>query len=301
MNEINQRRMQYFYEVLTQGSIREAAETLNTAPSVVTRQIRLLEKELAVTLFERHPRGLQPNEASEIVLEYCRSCHSHQKRLETYLQEMRELQRGYIRLAVNQGYIGPLMDDVLNDFCRQYPRLKIHVETVLTNEAVTQVMQDIAHIGLAHNPPDVPELRSCARAKRLVRLVVGKNHVLARQHKVTVADVLRYPLALFSSSAGLSQILQALEESEKIRLTPTLTTNSITVLERFVNAGKGVAFMVTSLKPEVEEVHGLVPLEVENLILSNTESRLFVRRGRPLSAAVNQLVRQIITQLSLFK
>ncbi len=300
MNEINQRRMQYFYEVLTQGSIRDAAEVLNTAPSVVSRQIRLLEKELAVMLFDRHPRGLQPNEASEIVLEYCRSRHAHQERLEAYLEEMRSLQRGRIYIAVNQGYIEPLMNEVLNDFCQQYPRLKIHVETVLTNEAVDQVTQDIAHIGLVYNPPDIPELRCCARAKRPVRLMVGKKHPLARQKKVTLADALRYPLGLLSASSGLLKMLQALEDSEKIRFAPSLTTNSITVLERFVKAGKGVAFMATSLKPGVE-TDGLVALEIDNPILNIPESRLFVRRGRPLPAAVNQLLRQIITKLSLFK
>ncbi|UAW63615.1 LysR family transcriptional regulator [Mycoavidus sp. HKI] len=300
MNEINQRRMQYFYEVLTQGSIRDAAEVLNTAPSVVSRQIRLLEKELAVTLFDRHPRGLQPNEASEIVLEYCRNRHAHQERLETYLEEMRSLQRGRIYIAVNQGYIEPLMNEVLNDFCQQYPRLNIHVETVLTNEAVDQVTEDIAHIGLVYNPPDIPELRCCARAKRPVRLMVGKKHPLARQKKVTLADALRYPLGLLSASSGLLKMLQALEDSEKIRFAPSLTTNSITVLERFVKAGKGVAFMATSLKPGIE-TDGLVALEIDNPILNTPESRLFVRRGRPLPAAVNQLLRQIITKLSLFK
>jgi DNA-binding transcriptional LysR family regulator len=46
MRELNQRRIRYLYEVVTHRSIPRAAGSLNTSPSVITRQIRLLEEEV---------------------------------------------------------------------------------------------------------------------------------------------------------------------------------------------------------------------------------------------------------------
>ena len=68
MQEISQGRLRYFHEVVACGSVRGAAEKLDTAASVVSRQIQLLEKELGVALFERRSRGLTPTEAADMLL-----------------------------------------------------------------------------------------------------------------------------------------------------------------------------------------------------------------------------------------
>ena len=78
MQDISQVRLKYFNEVMACGSIRGAADKLDTAASVISRQIQLLEKELGVQLFERRSRGLTPTEAADMLLEYHRGCRAQQ-------------------------------------------------------------------------------------------------------------------------------------------------------------------------------------------------------------------------------
>src|SRR5438132_9517716 len=103
MQVIHPQRLRYFHEVLERRSIRTAAEVLNTAPSVVTRQIKQLEKELAVTLFERrHKRGMAPTEAGEALAEYYRDNCEQRERLDNHFRQIRDAQRGTIRIALSE-------------------------------------------------------------------------------------------------------------------------------------------------------------------------------------------------------
>lgn len=211
------------------------------------------------------------------------------------------MQRGSVRIGVNEGYVTRLMDDVLNDFSERYPRLNIHVDVLLTNEIIAQVIQDDLHIGLAYNPQEHPDIFCHMKIKRPVRLLVGKTHPLANQRTATIEDALHYPLGLMSVTSGLSQTILLLEATEKIRLTPTITTNSIMVLEEFVSAGKGVAFMAPFMKYSRIKDGELVALDIDHPILTSPEINLFVRQGRPLSSAINQLLKQAKGKLLLFK
>ena len=63
------RQLRYFVALATQQNFNRAAEVLHIAQPALSRQIKLLEDELDVVLFERHPRGATPTQ--EAISRFC--------------------------------------------------------------------------------------------------------------------------------------------------------------------------------------------------------------------------------------
>lgn len=301
MNELNQARLRYMHEVIVCGSIRGAAEKLDMSPSVISRQIQLLEKEVGLPLFERRARGLAPTEAAEMLEEFLRGYRAQHEHLEDRLQALRGMRRGRIEISLSEGMIEALMTHALAPYCQEFPDIRIGINTASVDEVVEAVRSDRVHIGLAFNPPQHPEVRVRARQRIPVGALVRADHPLARRRKaIAIKELLQYPLALMTAPYGLRRMVDMLEFTEKIHISPALTTNSLGVLRQYALSGVGVVLMA-DLGVTHEVANGsLVLAPIDHPVLHQAEMQLMVRLGRPLSTAAAELLRRIESRLPLF-
>lgn len=302
LEDIQETRLIYLYESIQRGTMRAAADALNVAPSAVSRQIALLEQELALPLIERHTRGVKATEAGQFVLSYFREQLAHKKDLLTQLQEMRGLHRGTVRIALGEGFIADLMTGPLHRYASEFPGISVILDVGGTNEVMRRLSEDESDIGLVFNPPPESRVVSRASSRQPVNAIVGPGFPLLGQSRpILFEELLSYPIALNHDTYGMRQLLHLVEQTEHVRLQPKLTTNSFYGLRQFVSQGLGITFLPDFVAQVELQAGQLFSIPVNQAILQAAEVHLITRTGRKLSMAANRMMQYMSSGLTCLR
>ena len=121
------RHLRYFVAIAEEQSFTRAAERLWIAQPGLSTQIRRLEAELGVRLFERHTRGVELTQAGEVLLERARVALAAADAAQATGRDLEAGVVGSIRLGVANEARWRSTSDVLQRFSRERPEVELTV------------------------------------------------------------------------------------------------------------------------------------------------------------------------------
>lgn len=299
---LDDHRLRYLHEAVRLGSVRAAADSFDVNPSVVSRQIAQLERDLGVVLVERLSRGVRATEAGALLAQRFQQWSADREDTLARLRELQGLKRGHVDIVLGEGFVSDLMSGPLDRFWRKHPGLTMSIDLAGTNEVMSAVSEDRCHIGLVfHAGPD-PRIRTQTAIRQPIRCIARADHPLARRGQpVRLAELVHQPLGLMHPGYGTRQAIATAEAAAKIVLSPKLTTSSISILRHYVQSGMGLALppvfaLATDLADGV-----IVALPIDDPLLMATEARVITRLGRVLPDAAARLLRYLSAQMQAFR
>jgi DNA-binding transcriptional LysR family regulator len=132
-------------------------------------------------------------------------------------------------------------------------------------------------------------------------LLLRKDHPLVKRKGPAGVDDLRaYPLALMPSTFGIGHVVSMLELAENVVIRPTLTTNSLSALKRFVTAENFVT-LIGEFAAYRELASGeLTTVPIAHPLFESAQARVLVKTGRPLAAGPLELLKWIQERMPMF-
>ncbi|MEV5239516.1 LysR substrate-binding domain-containing protein [Streptomyces cinnamoneus] len=193
------RQLRYFVTVAEELHFGRAAERLVIGQPAVSQQIRRLERELKVQLFDRTPRTVRLTAAGETFLPAARSVLAAESAARSVAAQLAHGRSGVFRLGTVTG-LGDRLDRLFDDFARHAPDVRVELVSVPVRERFVQLADgrlDAAFVrGARPEGSGAPEtVRHPLWEEELVAAVPAR-HPLAGRPSVSLADLAGLPLCL---------------------------------------------------------------------------------------------------------
>jgi len=291
--------LKYIEKIARTGSLRSAAEELNITASALNRRILSIEEELGVEIFERHPAGLRPNIAGEILLKYIRDQIADMDRVKSRIADLSGMRAGHINIATTREVVQFFLPDLIKRHLREFPAVTFGVNLHERGEAETSLLDNSNDIAIVFEPIHLIELQTVYSGAQPVFCIMSVNHPLAAKKRLRIYDCVDYPLLLPKQPEGIRMVLDSAADRTGVTLDPSLESNSLDLLRLMSQDSEALSFcLAINLRPDLARDRLVsVPLD-----LGRTSPGALVAghlRGRTLPVAVARFLETVNKNLSL--
>ena len=196
------RQLIAFKEVASHASFTAAATHLHLTQSAVSQQIKALEDECNVTLFDRSGRLVRLTNAGQVFLSHVERILAQVENARVEMAEMAGGARGRCRLASLPTIAAYLLPRALATFQRRYPGVEVQLMEAVQLQLLEWVQQGTVDFSIVALPVQDPHLQSASLLHNDFVLVVPKDHRFAARHIVKLAELVTERFILFPRGAG---------------------------------------------------------------------------------------------------
>lgn len=189
------RQLQYFVAVTEEGGFGRAAERLSIVPSAVSQQVRRLERELGVVLFERSTRHVHLSGAGERLLPEAQAVLAAAHRTRQVAADIVSGDDGLLRLGSIQGP-GDRIYRLLNDLAAAAPRLQVRLRRLPLTDRLAAVRSGQLDAALVRALPATPGLELLPVWSDPLYVALPDSHPLAARPVLRLEQLADLPLRL---------------------------------------------------------------------------------------------------------
>jgi LysR family transcriptional regulator, transcriptional activator of the cysJI operon len=280
-------RLKVFRTVAEKHSFRHAAEALYLTQPAVTLQVKALEDEVGLQLFDRSGKTIGVTEAGSRLLRHAEQIAAivHVARQE--LAQLKGPNNGKLKVGASTTIAQYVLPRLIGDFARTDPGIHLSVVSGNTDKIAHDLLKEDIAIGLVEGPIRLPLLRTERFLPDEVAVIAS-----ARQDwpsgTISVEQLSMAPLILREAGAGTRRVIEMALRGRGLslkELRPAMVLDSTEAIKTAVEAGLGIGFVSRRAICKELALGTLKEVAVESLRFRRDFSILYPRGPEPSGPA----------------
>lgn len=286
------RQLKIFEAVTQHLSYTRAAELLFLTQPAVSMQIKQLESEVGIPLFERLGKKLFLTEAGEELLIYARNISQQLVELNDVMDEIRGSERGRLTIAVatTANYFALKL---LGEFYRRFSGTTINLDVTNRESLLKHLNENTVDMVIMGQPPENMDVEATPFLNNPLVVIAPKGHSLSGQKSIPLSVLQQETFIMREHGSGTRIAMERFFEQSGYSISSVMEMSSNEAINQAVEAGLGLG-IVSQHTLELELALGrLVVLDVESFPIMR-HWHLVHRHGKRLTALMSAFKRLVI-------
>lgn len=292
---INLEYYKVFYYVCLEGSLTAAAQKLCISQPAVSQAVRQLEKEAGARLFFRTSKGVQLTREGELLFRYVKVGVEQLLEGGRMLKRMLDMDMGEVRIGASDMTLQFFLLPFLEQFHRQYPKIKVTVTNAPTPETIRSLEEGKIDFGVVTTP------FSCKSGiqKTLVKpirnvFIAGNSFEQLKGGPLNYSALCGLPCIFLEKNTSTRAFMDGFLLEKGIELKPEFELATSDMIVQFARRNMGIGCVMEEFAGEAMErgevfkltFHEKMPLR--HICVVTGESGLISMAGRSLLALLTE-------------
>lgn len=291
---MNLQRVRYFLAVADELHFGRAAERLHMAQPPLSQQIRLLEGEVGVKLFDRTTRRVLLTAAGEAFLPEARRVVTAADSAERVMAEFRSGEGGLLRLGFVDSAAFEVMPRYLRAYRQRHPQVQHDLQIMSSSSQLDALRTGKIDVGISRTAGSADDICTTTFRVEDLYFAVGPDNPLQKRKNASIANIDSGSMIGFDRrlSPSLHEQLQALFQRAGKSYEPVIEATEYTTILGLVASGEGTAIVP-------DGVRTFTPEGVQYVRISDdgAEMSMFLNHRADESLRVVAQARDLIAEL----
>jgi DNA-binding transcriptional LysR family regulator len=239
------RKLEHFMALCEEMHFTKTAEKLRIGQPTLSYQMKALEDELGVRLFDRLGKKIAITESGKILLEHCKKVFANLESAREQIEELQNVKRGKLVIGTLSGDLNHIVSSVLLEFHSIYPDVQIQIFSL--DDVVEKVIQNEFDLALTLMPGKDERLTNISLYEEEFFLAVRRDHVWSDRNAIDFKEIQRIPLILNPKGHCFRQSLDAACSAAGIQIQPIIESTDSKSILNLVKKGIGATIISNTL------------------------------------------------------